>query len=57
MSLRDLTKRVFSDQRAVEGAKSLIVFDASGQALTLVFKILAEDLNSEALLRRKMKKL
>ena len=28
----------------MEGAKSLIVFDASGQALTLVFKILAEDL-------------
>ena len=48
MSLRDLIKRVFSDRITAEGAKSMFTGAASGQALTLVYKIIFKDLIFEA---------
>ena len=50
MSLRVLIKRVFSDWRAVEGAKSMFATVALGQALLLIDKILLKDLYFEAFL-------
>ena len=49
MSLRVLIKRVFSDWRAVEGAKSIFARVASGQALTLVYQKFRNDLTFKAL--------
>ena len=48
MSLRDLIKRVFSDLSTAEGAKSMFTGAASGQAQTLVYKIIFKDLIFEA---------
>ena len=43
LSLRDFTKRVFSDRSTAEGAKSIFARAASGQATSLFFKIFLKD--------------